>query len=118
MKNLIHIVDLEVNTIIGVYPEERNSSQLLIINVTVSHVLDFKIMSDCLDDTIDYYELESSIINLVKNRKAHLIEVLAEEIASMILSINAVEKVTVRIDKPGALRASRSAAIELVRTQD
>jgi len=118
MKNLIHIVDLEVNTIIGVYPEERNSSQLLIINVTVSHVLDSMIMSDCLDDTIDYYELESSIIDLVKNRKAHLIEVLAEEIASLILLIDSVEKVTVRIDKPGALRASRSAAIELVRTKD
>ena len=53
MKNLIHIVDLEVNSIIGVYPEERNSSQLLIINVTISHVLDSNIMSACLDDTID-----------------------------------------------------------------
>jgi dihydroneopterin aldolase len=111
----IFIVDLEVKSLIGVYPEERTSPQSLLINVVLSCDLRAAGQSDELADTIDYHQLECSIVALAEKSQVELLEVLAEQIASLALADIRVEEVVVRIDKPGALDASRAAAVEVVR---
>ena len=111
----IFIVDLEVMSLIGVYPEERESPQPLLINVALSCDLYAAGQSDELADTIDYHQLERSIIALAEESQVELLEVLAEQIAVLGLADMRVEEVVVRIDKPGALDASRAAAVEVGR---
>ncbi len=113
----IFIVDLEVMSLIGVYREERESPQSLIINVALSCDLHAAGQSDVLADTIDYHQLERSIVALAKESQVELLEVLAEQIAVLALADFRVKEVVVRIDKPGALDASRAAAVEVVRQQ-
>lgn len=113
----IFIVDLEVMSLIGVYCEERESPQPLIINVALSCDLHAAGQSDVLADTIDYHQLERSIRALVEESQFELLEALAEQIAILGLADMRVKEVVVRIDKPSALDASRAAAVEVVRQQ-
>ena len=113
----IFIVDLEVMSLIGVYSEERESPQRLLINVSLSCDLHMAGQSDLLADTIDYHQLERSIVALAKDSQVEFLEVLAEQIAMLGLADLRVKEVVVRIDKPGALDASRAAAVEVVRQQ-
>ena len=113
----IFIVDLEVMSLIGVYREERESPQPLLINVALSCELHTAGQSDMLADTIDYHQLERSIVALTKESQIELLEVLAEKISVLGLADPRVKEIAVRIDKPGALDASRAAAVEVVRQQ-
>ena len=113
----IFIVDLEVMSLIGVYHEERESPQPLLINVSLSCNLQVAGQSDVLADTVDYHQLERSIVALAKDSQFELLEVLAEQIAMLGLADLRVKEVVVRIDKPSALDASRAAAVEVVRQQ-
>ncbi len=113
----IFIVDLKVMSLIGVYPEERESPQPLLINVALSCDLHAAGQSDVLEDTIDYHQLERSIVALVEESQVELLEVLAEQIAVLGLADMRVKEVVVRIEKTGALDASRAAAVEVIREQ-
>jgi 2-amino-4-hydroxy-6-hydroxymethyldihydropteridine diphosphokinase len=54
---------------------------------------------------------------LVEGSSFHLVEKMAAEIAALCLDEPAVERVTVRVEKPGALRFARSVGVEIERTR-
>lgn len=113
----IHIRDLTLRCIIGVYPEERRDKQDVIINITM--VGDFRAAceSDRLEDAVDYKAIKKEVVALVESSSFNLIEHLAEKIADICLRHPRVKEVTVSVDKPGALRFARSVAIEITRAK-
>lgn len=117
MMDRIYIVDLEVMSLIGVYAEERDAKQLLVVNVALGCDLRTAGASDRLEDTVDYHQLEQRIMRLAEQSEAELIETLAEQIAALALEDARVVETVVRIDKPGALDAAKGAAVEIVRAR-
>lgn len=113
----IHIRDLALRCIIGLYPEERTNKQDIIINVTMETDLRAAGKSDDLNDTVDYKAIKLEILDFVENSSFLLIESLADGIAAICLKAPKVESATVTIDKPGALRFARSVAVEITRTR-
>lgn len=111
----IHIRDLALRCIIGLYPEERTNKQDVIINVTMTTDLSAAGKSDDLNDTVDYKTIKLNILEFVENSSFNLIESLAEGIAQICLNDPKVQNTTVTIDKPGALRFCRSVAVEVTR---
>ena len=111
----IHIRDLALRCIIGLYPEERTNKQDIIINVTMNTDLRAAGKSDQLEDTVDYKTIKLNILDLVENSSFNLIESLAEGIAKICLQDASVQSATVTIDKPGALRFCKSVAVEITR---
>ncbi|MHC4605579.1 MAG: dihydroneopterin aldolase [Planctomycetota bacterium] len=111
----IHIRDLLVRCIIGVFGKERRSKQDVLISITMHADLGKACRTDDMDDTIDYKALKKKVIAEVEGSKYYLIERLAERIAEICLENRRVEKVVVSVDKPGALRFARSVAVEIVR---
>ncbi|MDK2858092.1 MAG: D-erythro-7,8-dihydroneopterin triphosphate epimerase [Verrucomicrobiota bacterium] len=111
----IHIRDLALRCIIGVYPEERTHKQDILINVTMGTNLRAAGKSDALEDTVDYKSIKLEILDFVENSSFQLIESLAEGIAAICLKADRVQSATVTIDKPGALRFTRSVAVEVTR---
>jgi len=111
----IHIRDLALRCIIGLYPEERTNKQDVIINVTMETDLRKAGESDDLNDTVDYKAVKLAILDLVEESEFKLIESLAERIAEICLNADGVEGATVTIDKPGALRFCKSVAVEITR---
>ena len=117
-NNKIYIRDLSIRCIIGVNQEERTEKQDVIINVILFADTRKAGQTDDLDDSVDYKKVKKTILSLVENSEFLLIEKLAEEIAKVCLEDSKVQKVNVTVDKPGALRYTRSVAVEIVRTRE
>ncbi|MBC8205883.1 MAG: dihydroneopterin aldolase [Kiritimatiellales bacterium] len=113
----IYIRDFALRCIIGLYPEEREKKQDVIINVTMETDLRAAGKSDDLTDTVDYKTIKLNILDFVENSSFNLIESLAEGIAQICLNDSKVQSATVTIDKPGALRFCKSVAVEVTRSR-
>jgi len=114
----IYIRDLSIRCIIGVNQEERTEKQDVIINIILFADTRKAGQTDDLDDSVDYKKVKKTILSLVENSEFLLIEKLADEIAKVCLDDSKVQKVNVTVDKPGALRYTRSVAVEIVRTRE
>ncbi len=113
----IHIRDLQVRCVVGVYPEERTDKQDVIINVTLHADHSDACLSDRIEDTVDYKNVKKRIVAMAEASKFLLIERLAGEVASICLEDPRVSRADVTVDKPGALRFARSVAVEISRTR-
>ncbi len=111
----IFIYDLLLRCIIGIYPHERVEKQDVLVNVALECDLAQAGESDRIEDTVDYKSIKKEIIRLVEGSAFNLIEKLAAEIARVCLAADGVRRVTVTVDKPGALRFTRSVAVEITR---
>lgn len=114
----IYIRDLALRCIIGVNHDERTEKQDVIINVILFTDTRKAGQTDILEDSVDYKMVKKAILSLVEKSTFLLIEKLAEEIAKVCLDDSKVQQVNVTIDKPGALRYTRSVAVEIVRTRE
>ena len=113
----IHIRDLQVRCVVGIYPEERTAKQDVIINVTLHADYRAACLSDRIEDTVDYKQVKKRIVEMAEASDFFLVERLAESIASLCLDDPRVSRADVTVDKPGALRFARSVAVEISRTR-
>ena len=114
----IHIQELALRCVIGMYPEERREKQDVILNITLFTDLRAPGETDELEGGVDYKEVKKRVRDLVESSSYLLIEKLATEVARLCLAPSTVERVVVRVDKPGALRFAKSVAVEIERTRD
>ena len=114
----IFIRDLALRCIIGVYPEERDIKQDILVNILMNTDLRKAGQSDDLKDTVNYKSIKLAILDRVEKSSYELIESLAERVAEICLAEEGVQSVTVTIDKPGALRFCQSVAVEITRPID
>ncbi len=113
----ITIRDIALRCIIGVYPEERNEKQDVVITVTLHADLALAGRSDDVNDTVDYKSVKKLIVTLVESSGFALVETLAQAIADLCLGFERVEQVDVTVEKPGALRFARTVAVEISRVR-
>jgi FolB domain-containing protein len=111
----IHIRDLDIECIVGVSPEERNTLRTVRVNLRLECDVATAGRSDRLEDTVDYRDVRDRVVATVRGSRDELIERLAERIAEAALSVRHVARVTVVLDKPGALEGARSVAVEITR---
>ena len=113
----IHIRDLLVRCILGIYDDERREKQDVVANITLHADLSAACKTDSIDDTVDYKGIKKEILAMIQQSEFFLIERLVEEIADIALKDPLVKRVDVSVDKPGALRFARSVAVEITRTR-
>lgn len=111
----IHIRDLRLHAVIGVYPDERRDAQELIFNLELRTDLHRAGETDQLADTVDYKALKQRVIAHVEQSRHLLLETMASEVARICLDTPGVSSVRVIVDKPGALRFARSVAVDIER---
>jgi len=118
MTDQIHIKDLHLRTIIGISAEERRDRQDVLINLTLHVDTRAAGESDNIDQAVNYRTLTKRIIQLVETSQFYLVEKLAAEIAAICLGDPRVERVSVTVEKPGALRFARSVGVTVERGRD
>ncbi len=111
----IHIQDLRLNTIVGVYPEERGRKQEVVLQVRMEVDLKAATESDRLEDTVDYKAVKQRIIKEVEKSDFRLIERVAGRVAELCLETPGVHAVEVEVEKPGALRFARTVSVKIRR---
>jgi FolB domain-containing protein len=112
----IILKDLLVRGILGINPDERENRQDILINLVVLTDVRRAALSDAIEDALNYRTLSKRIIEHVEASSDFLVEKLATDIARIVLGEFQAAQVTVRVEKPGALRYARSVGVEIVRT--
>jgi len=99
MADCIVIKRLELLAHIGVPDEERARRQRLTASLVLEPLRDFRALDDCLENTIDYFQVSEDVKALSLARPRHLIETLAEEIATALLTRFPLRSVEIELRK-------------------
>ena len=114
----IFISDLVARGIIGVNDWEREQPQEILINITLFTDLRRAGASDNLSDSVSYRTVAKKAIAHAESAGRFTVEALAADIAQLCLQESGVQKVRVRVEKPGAVRFARSVGVEIERAQE
>jgi FolB domain-containing protein len=111
----ILIQNLQVQGILGVNDWERTKLREIVVNVTLFTNTRPGAHSDDITDCVDYSQAVKDIRALVEVARRYTIEALAEDIARSCLCRPGVQKVMVRVEKPGAISGVESVGVEIER---
>jgi D-erythro-7,8-dihydroneopterin triphosphate epimerase len=111
----ILIGDLRTRCIVGINPDERREKQDVVINLTIFADLRKAGLSDRFEDAVDYRAIKKAVLALAEASQFQLVEALAQAIADQVLEFPGVQRVTVRVEKPSALRFARTVGVEIER---
>lgn len=115
MSDKILIKDLLIRGIIGIHDWEREKKQDILINIVMEADCQPAGISDDFHDAVDYRAVTKKVLALVESSSFFLVEKLAHEIATICLEDERVEVARVRVEKPGAVRFSKSVGVEVER---
>jgi len=109
--------DLLVRGIIGINDWERVTIQDILINIVLFADLRHAGESDDINDCVNYRTIAKKVQAHAENAKRYTVEALAADIARLCLEDPLVQKVRVRVEKPGAVRFSNSVGVEIERSR-
>lgn len=113
----VFISDLSARGIIGINAWEREKPQEILINIVLFTDASRAGQSDDIADCANYRTITKKVLVHAENAGRGTVEALAADIARLALEDPLVEKVRVRLEKPGAVRFSRSVGIEIERSR-
>jgi len=113
----IFVRDLLVRCIIGLTESERRERQDVRIGLILLTDLAAAGKSDRVEDSVNYRDLKKRILADAERSSFHLMEALAEQVAATCLSYDRVQRATVTIEKPAALRFARTVGVRITRAR-
>jgi FolB domain-containing protein len=113
----ILIKDLLCRGVIGISEQERSQPQDILINITMFADIAQAGQSDLIDDCVNYRTVSKRILAHVEKIGRYTVEALATDLAGICLENPRVDKVIVRVEKPGAVRFAQSVGVEIERSQ-
>jgi dihydroneopterin aldolase len=117
-EDTIFLKDLEVHCIIGVNDWEREVRQPVEISYEITTDISRAARTDDVEDSINYKSISKWMIDFVEDSDYYLVETLTEELAAGVLREFDVEEITLTVEKPGAVRHSKSVGVTITRTPD
>jgi FolB domain-containing protein len=113
----VFITDLVARGIIGIQDWEREKPQEIVMNFTIFTSLQNAGLSDNINDTVNYRTIAKLALAHAETAARQTVEALAHDLARLCLNQPGVEKVIVRVEKPGAVRFSKSVGVEIERSR-
>jgi FolB domain-containing protein len=114
----IFITELAARGIIGLNDWEREKPQDILLNITLYTDIRQAGITDDIQYSVNYRTIAKKALTHAETSARLTVEALACDIAQLCLKEPGVKKVLVRVEKPGAVRFSRSVGVEIERTQE
>lgn len=111
------IKNLVVRGIIGIEDWERKKPQEILINIVLYSDQRKAAESDDIEYCVNYRKVAKMACAHAETAKRLTVEALAADIAKMCLEEPHVQKVVVRVEKPGAVRFAESVGVEIERSK-
>jgi FolB domain-containing protein len=113
----VFIKNILARGIIGVKDWEREKPQDILINIDLYTEIRQKTANDNILECVDYSHVTKKVIHHAETAKRFTVEALAEDIAQICMEDQRVLKITVRVEKPGAVRFAQSVGVEIERVR-
>ena len=112
---VIRVKDLSLRTFIGFKPHEKKHKQDVLIQLEVDVETSMVEHNDDYqaEGFYDYRSMTKSVIKFVEESRFDLLEALTRKVLDEIMSNPLVKKAKVEIEKPHALRYSRTVSVEM-----
>jgi FolB domain-containing protein len=111
----IIIKDLLARGILGINDWEREKPQDILINLTLFADTRLAGRTDDLDESVNYRTVAKKVQAHAESAGRLTVEALAEDLAELCLQEKGVQRVVVRVEKPGAVRFAASVGVEIER---
>ncbi len=111
----ILIKDLLVRGVIGITERERERPQDILINVVLFTDISRAAETDDITDCVDYSKVAKKLTAHAESVGRQTVEALVTDLARLCLEEPGVQGVRIRVEKPGAVRFSRSVGVEIER---
>ena len=114
----VFLKNLLARGIIGVKDWERKRAQDILINITLFTDTRRAGETDNINDSVDYSIVSKKVMAHAESAQRLTVEALAKDLAKICLEEGNVQKVIVRVEKPGAVRFAESVGVEIERSRD
>src|SRR5678815_557151 len=112
------IKNLLARGIIGVNDWERKRAQNILINITLFTDTHRAAETDHIDDCVNYSTMSKKVLAHAETANRLTVEALANDLAKICFEDKGVQKVILRVEKPGAVRFAKSVGVEIERNRD
>ena len=113
----VFVKDLLVRGVIGVSERERAQPQDIVVNLTMFTDISKGGKTDDIEDCVNYRTVSKAVIAHIETVSRFTVEALASDLAGICLGYPGVEEVVVKVEKPGAVRFSKSVGVEIHRNK-
>ncbi|MEP6894219.1 MAG: dihydroneopterin aldolase [Chloroflexota bacterium] len=112
------IKNLLARGIIGINDWERKRAQDILINITLFTDTRRAAETDHINDCVNYSTMSKKILAHAESVNRLTVEALANDLAKICFEDIGVQRVIVRVEKPGAVRFAESVGVEIERNRD
>ena len=117
IRRTVFIKNLIIQEIIGFHQHEKIKKQKIKFNI----VLDINQNSipdeNDIKSIVDYEKITKKIENLTKSKKYNFLESLAEDSFKEIFEDKRINSITIKIEKPEAIKNTESVGVEVFKTR-
>ena len=113
-KYLVLIKDLILNASVGIYPNEKNRTQKVRFNISITAKDNIKTKND-ISELVSYEDVIKNVKNVINKGHTPLIENLAHNIAEKCLINKKIFKIEIMIEKLETFKETESVGIKIVR---
>ena len=117
IKRSVFIKDFIIEEIIGIHKHEKIKKQKIKFNI----ILDINQSSTPdekdIKSIVNYEKITNKLENLTKSKKYNFLESLAEDSFKEIFEDERINSVTIKIEKPEAIKNAESVGVEVFKTR-
>jgi len=118
IKRTVFIKDFIIKEIIGIHEHEKIKKQKIkfniVLDVNQSYIPDEK----NIKSIVDYEKITNKLENLTKSKKYNFLESLAEDSFKEIFEDKRIDSVTIKIEKPEAIKNAESVGVKVFKTRE
>ena len=116
-KRSVFIKDFIVEEIIGFYEHEKIKKQKIKFNIVLNIYQNYIPDDENIKSIVDYEKIANKLENLIKSKKYNFLESLVEDSFKEIFEDKRINSVTIKIEKPEAIKNAGSVGVEVFKTR-
>jgi len=117
IKRIVFIKDFIIEEIIGIHEHEKIKKQKIKFNIILNVNHNFVPDEKDIKSIVDYEKITNKLKILTKSKKYNFLESLAEDSFKEIFEDKRINSVTIKIEKPDAIKNAKSVGVEVFKTR-
>ena len=118
IKRTVFIKDFIIEEIIGIHQHEKIKKQKIKFNIVLDVSQNSLPDEKNIKSIVDYEKITNKLESLTKSKKYNFLESLAEDSFKEIFEDKRINSVTIKIEKPEAIKNTESVGIEVFKSRE